>query len=221
MDEAAATLEVELRFTAPDDRPLAQLEAAAWIGNFALGPPQRSDEVDRYLDTASLRLERIGWACRLRLRGERWIVSLKGPPAPRPGDSPALHRRPELEGPATESTDPAGWPASEARRWLLGVIGDQPTAERLRLDQVRVERSVLDDADRALGVLSLDRVSALQAGRLLGRLQIVELEVRRATSPQLARLGAALSGVAGLRPETRTKLELALEMTADLRSPSG
>ena len=106
-------VEAELKFTAADERPLRELEATDELGPAALGPPRTVAELDRYLDTADLRLAAALWACRLRSREGRTIVSLKGPAEHRPGD--LVHRRPELEGPADAGLEPDGWPPSVAR----------------------------------------------------------------------------------------------------------
>lgn len=208
-------IEVEARFLATGPDVLLALSLIPRLGPATLGEPATSDETDRYLDTADRRLAAALWACRLRSRGTDTWVSLKGPPR---GSASWLHRRPELEGPATASTDPDEWPASEAHAFLDQLRGGEPLEERIRLLQRRTERPVRPDgADEPFGTLTLDQVAISAGSRPLGRLHVVELEARpdaAEVEPQLTALAEALAGVPGLEPEPRTKLEHALELLA-------
>jgi len=207
-------IEAELKLRAPDEATLDALRDIPLLDGMRLGTPRTVEEIDVYLDTAAGDLAAARWACRLRTRGRRRWISLKGPARHAPGE--ALHRRPELEGPLVGALRPATWPDSAARRLLLELAGDAELEERLTLRQERTERSVTDDGDGRVGVLTLDRVEVLVSGRPRGRLLVVELEL----DPELAearltelaaRLLAALR-VRGLVPEAASKLELALEL---------
>jgi inorganic triphosphatase YgiF len=204
--------EVEAKFRADGEDPLRRLESAARLGEAELGEARSIEEVDRYLDTWRGALEVARWACRLRRRGDRVIVSLKGPAEA--GSGGWLHRRPELEGPATGALDPRRWPASPARDLVDALRAGDPLVERLTLRQVRVERAVRA-AGRAVGVLTLDRVRIEHGGRAVGDLHVVELELGSGAPPEdeelLRRLADALGAVPGLEPEGRSKLEHALE----------
>lgn len=206
-------VEVELKYRANGPGPLAVLASAERLGDAWLGPPRAFDEVDRYLDTPDGRLARARWACRLRTRGGELRVSLKGPAE---GTwSGSLHRRPELEGPATDNLDPAAWPPSEARVHLDDLRSGEPLQERFTLRQHRTERSVAVGG-AALGTLTLDVVAVESRGRDVGLLHAVELELHPAAGAEdealLAALGAALEAIDGLQAESRTKLEHALVM---------
>jgi inorganic triphosphatase YgiF len=203
-------VEVELKLSASGAGPLEWLASVERLGKARLGPATTIDELDRYLDTPDRRLASARWACRLRTRGDRTIVSLKGPAEP--GSGGALHRRPEVEGPATAEPDPPAWPPSEARDFVDELRAGQPLAERLALAQRRTERAVLIDGAR-LGTLSLDRVRVLHDGAPLGELHVAELELTAgANEAQLGELAAALAAVEGLRPDPTTKLERALAL---------
>jgi inorganic triphosphatase YgiF len=205
-------VEAELKYTALSERPLEELERAEALGAARLGSARTVAELDRYVDTADLRLAALRWACRLRWREGRTIVSLKGPAEHAAGD--LLHRRQEVEGPATPGLDPAAWPPSPARDHLLAMTGGAALAERFILEQDRTERAVSLDGGR-IGGLSLDRVRVVHDGREVGRMFVVELELDPST---LARgvddapLAEALSAVDGLEPDPFTKLERALAM---------
>ncbi len=210
----AGRIEAELKFRAADEGPLDSLAAAATLGPAELGKAHTVDEVDRYLDTADLRLAAVYWACRLRSRDGRTLVSLKGPAEHLAGAT--LHLRPELEGPATPEPDPAGWPPSAARARLLEMTGGEPLMERLALAQRRTEREVREGRRRS-GLLSLDRVRVLLGGMEIGRLLMVELELDPAAVAaglDARPLATALEAVRGLQPDPLTKLEHALRMAS-------
>ena len=208
----AARLEVELKLRAEDEEPLHRLAEVERLGPFALGPPSTALELDRYLDTAEGRLSTARWACRLRSRGGLVRISLKGPAEHDAGNP--VHRRPELEGPASDGLDPAAWPPSAAREALLRLTGGQPLAERLSLEQERTERVV--GGEPPLGVLSLDRVTVRAGGRARGRFLAVELELAPGASDEVLAdsLLRELQAFGGLLPEPRSKLELALDLMA-------
>ena len=204
-------IESELKLIADGEAPLRTLATRPTLGASRLGPPRTVEELDRYLDTADLRLASQGWACRLRTREGSTLVSLKGPA--RHETSELLHRRPELNGPATPAPNPAGWPPSEARAALEAMSGGEPLVERCALMQTRTERSVLM-RDRRLGTLSLDRVRVVSAGVELGTLHIVELELDPAVDrdPNAGLLARELVRIDGLRPDPLTKVQHALRL---------
>lgn len=204
-------IESELKLIADGEAPLRALATRQPLAGARLGPARTVDEVDRYLDTAGLRLASQGWACRLRTRGGSTLVSLKGPAVH--GVGALLHRRPELNGPATAEAILAGWPRSEASAALEAMSGGEPLVERCTLVQSRTERDVLVEG-RRVGVLSLDRVRVVAAGEELGILYIVELELDPAAEPEppADRLARELARIDGLRPDPMTKVQHALEM---------
>lgn len=207
--------EIEARFRAEHHAVLPRIAGADRLGRAVLGPPRTVGTRDRYLDTADGALAAARWACRLRTREGRTIVSLKGPALE--DDEAWLHRRPELEGPASEIPDPAAWPPSAARGLVDRLRDGRPLVERFALRQRRTERDVLLDGTR-LGTLSLDEVAVERAARRLGDLEIVELELAGSGADAraaLAELAAELAAIDGLVPEPRTKLEHALALLDD------
>ena len=206
-----ARIEAELKFRAEDERPLRELAAATVLGSAELGPARVVAEIDRYLDSADLRLSALRWACRLRTREGRTVVSLKGPAEHAAGDP--LHRRPEIEGPASPVLEPISWPPSAARDRLLAMSGGEPLLERFRLEQERTERAVMVDASR-VGLLSLDRARLLRGGFEIGRLAVVELELEPGAELDHLPLADALAAVPGLVADPLSKFEHALALLA-------
>lgn len=205
-------IESELKFIADDGTPLSRLATRRTLGLARLGPPSTVEELDRYLDTAGMRLATHGWACRLRTRDGTTSLSLKGPPGHATGA--VLHRRPELNGPATPEPTPAAWPSSEARDLLDAMSGGDPLVERFTLLQTRTERTVLMHESR-IGTLSLDRVRVVEGAVQLELLHVVELELDPAAGPvdrHADHLSQALARIRGLRPDPMTKVQHALEM---------
>jgi inorganic triphosphatase YgiF len=206
--------EVELKYAATP-MALATLAEARRLGPAELGAVLVNDETDRYLDTADRRLAAEAWACRLRTRRvpgeERTFVSLKGPAEAVAG---ALHRRPELEGPATDDLDPARWAPSAARDLVDRLRDGGPLVEFLHLAQRRRERAVVIAGAR-IGTLSLDDVVVHRGGQELGLLFVAELELGGAGGERwLPQLGAALQQIDGLTPDHRSKLEHAVALAA-------
>ena len=205
--------EVEAKFRADGPGPLTLLASEPSLGEATLGAGGTVTEVDRYLDTAHGLLADALWACRLRSREGGIRVSLKGPAEV--SSRSWLHRRPELEGPATASMDPRDWPDSEARALLEVLRQGEPLEERLDLRQRRTERSVIVEG-AALGVLSLDVVEVRRKGRVLGELFVVELELSGEGDAETVRvllgLAESLERRPGLSADARTKLEHALDL---------
>ncbi|HEX6127495.1 MAG TPA: CYTH domain-containing protein [Candidatus Limnocylindria bacterium] len=204
-----ASLEVELKYSATPGA-LAELLRTPRLGPARLGQPASREELDRYLDTAGGRLAAAGWACRLRSVDGRHTLSLKGPPL---GDATGgLHRRRELEGPASAEARPLAWPASRARELLRALSCDEPLEERLALAQHRTERSVERDG-RRVATLSLDEATVLSRGQAVSLLHVAECElVAESGEDESMWLAAALGAVPGLVPDPRSKLEHALEL---------
>jgi inorganic triphosphatase YgiF len=207
--------EVGAKFRAESAEPLVELEVRPRLGRGMLGSPRTVDEVDRYLDTEDGRLAAARWACRLRSRDGTTRISLKGPPID-PIDG-WQHRRPEVEGPATDAIEPDRWPASPALELLTELRDGRRLVERLRLYQARTERAVMLADGAAIGTLTLDRVRMTANGTDLGRLFVVELELAassEAGEAELDGLAAELEVTDGLVAEPRSKLEHALERLA-------
>src|SRR5688500_683515 len=205
--------EVEAKFLADGPGPLSLLASEPTLGRATLSAAMTVTEIDRYLDTADSRLAAALWACRLRSRGGDIRVSLKGPAEPTSGAW--LHRRPEVEGPATQSLDPSAWPTSEARVFLDELRGSEPLEERFELRQRRTERTVTVE-ETPLGVLSLDAIDVRRDGSGLGELFMVELELvgegEADAVRHLHRLAEALQERPGVSADPRTKLEHALAL---------
>jgi len=205
--------EVEAKFRAEGPEPLEALATVGRLGRAVLGRARTVDETDRYLDTDDGRLAAARWACRLRSREGMTRISLKGPPRDDMVAEAWHHRRPEVEGPATDEIAPGTWPPSEARELLESLAGGRALAEHLRIRQQRTERAVTVNGTGPIGTITLDRVRLTAGATDLGELFVVELELDPASEhaeAELNGLAGALAAVPGLVAEPRTKLEHAL-----------
>ncbi len=204
--------EIEAKFRVDDPGRLDRLAADPMLGPAALGRARSVEEVDAYLDTGERALERAGWACRLRSRGAVVTVSLKGT-----ADGPSsggIHRRPEVEGPATASREPRDWPPSPARDLVDELRRGDQLVELLTLRQRRTERGVTV-GETTLGILSLDAVTVHVGEVEHGTFHAVELELATEAADgegALAQLAAVLAAHDGLVPDRLTKLERAREL---------
>ncbi len=194
--------EIELKFAFQDgdavrewlDSTFAPSAAQAW----------RTLEItDRYFDTPDLSLKKAGYGARLRTVGSDTMLTVKATIEVADG----LHRRLELEAPATRSLDPGQWPESEARERLVAVAGEQRLIERFVVGQERRERVLT--LNGASAVASLDEGEVEYLGLAAGELRHFEVELHDGDAAALQGVTAALAATNLATPEDRSKLELA------------
>ena len=198
--------ELELKFLVQD-----VAAAQAWLGHRLGATDSSSDSgswrtvqiTDRYFDTADGALAAAGFGARLRRLGRRNLVTVKSDLEVVGG----LHRREELEAPATRALDPRAWPESEARSRVIEVCGSRRLIERFRVKQERHELAA--SVAGAVVLASLDQASVFVAGRAAGTLQQLEVELRSGDEAALRTLGEEI-GAAGIgQPESRSKMVIA------------
>ena len=210
MGEPAAPVEIELKY-----RLLAPLGMEAVLGYAAAAGFEPDGEVeemrirDRYVDTADGRLASAGVAARIRHRPDGVRVTVKT----RTARIGAMHRRTELESPATDSLDPTDWPASPARDAVATHAHGSMLVETVTLDQLRRFVEVTDGTSRI--EISLDDVSVLADGRVLDRFEELEAELLGGDETALATLAAAIEVDAAVSHEKGSKLERAMAALAD------
>ncbi len=203
---AGAPIETELKFEVRDPKAIRKLLGGDDLDGLpATGPLATIEVEDRYVDTEGRALEAAGRVARLRTSGDATLVTVKSLAVATDGP---VHRREEIEGPASLELPPAEWPASDARSIVLELAGDAPLAELVTIHQRRQVRPFGDD-----GVsieVSLDRVSVLRHGRAISRFVELEAELRSGDEARLAALGTHLATVAPLAPARQSKLQRAL-----------
>jgi inorganic triphosphatase YgiF len=199
-------MEIEAKYTVPDEAVFEQLLARPALGSYQLRPAQEQLLLDHYLDTAERLILHGGYACRLRESAGRWRAALKSL-----GRSEgAVHQREEYEVDVPPDAQPSAWPPGPARDLALQLSQGRPLIELCVIRQRRAERGVWQ-GQRHAATLSLD-VTEIVAGErpAFGR----ELEIELAPGGAVEDLRALehTLGDYGLRPQPRSKFERALAL---------
>ena len=203
-------MEVEAKFTIPDEQTFRWLLEATALGGFSLGEGVVVRLQDLYLDTAAGAIQAGGFACRLRREETCYLATLKG----LGGVSGAVHRRVEHEVRLSEPLPPWDWPSSVARDLVLPLLGNEPLTLLFEIDQNRYSRALSQDA-RAVASLNLDRVCFCPRKPCHGADTYLELEVEMlpdGSEADLYRLVVALESEWGLMPEQRSKFQRGLAL---------
>jgi len=146
-------LEVEAKFTIPDEQTFRRLLETATLAGFGLGKGVMVRLHDLYLDSVGGAIRAGGFACRLRREETRYLATVKG----LGGASGAVHRRVEHQVQLSEPLPPWDWPSSAARDLVLDLLGNRPLILLFEIDQSRHIRSLFERG-RAVASLNLDRV---------------------------------------------------------------
>ena len=211
-------IEIELKYVVLDRAALEPLLRGELVPGLRAGPERTVEMVDGYLDTADRAVERAGYAARLRHAPAGASLELKSL-ARGTASSAALHRRTELVGPAVEGLDPRDWPSSPARAALLERTGDAPIEERFSIRQVRRRWDLQGDAGRV--EMSLDEVEVVRHDEVVGRRTVLEAELLGGPETLLGELGAALEATGLVRPDERSKFEIAIAMLEGVTAGTG
>jgi len=209
-------LEIEAKYSIPDEQTFRRLEEAPALAGFHLGPVTTLDLHDTYLDTPDRAILAGGYACRLRQEGSRYLATLKG----LGGVTGGIHRRDEFEIELPEPVLPADWPPGTARDLALQLAGDRPLSALFALEQTRDSR-LLHHGDRQVAELALDRVRMAMSDPSEPSATYLELEAELlpdGREEDLAALVAELEAW-GLSPESRSKFERFLSLFGGSQSP--
>lgn len=203
-------MEVEAKFSVPNEDTFQRLLEVDVLGSFRVGSGSVASLHDRYLDTADRALASSGYACRMRRQNGDILATLKG----RGGVSGAIHRRAEYEVALPESLPPHAWPPSRVRDLTLELCADQPLVRLFDVEQLR-HSCLLYAGDRAVAQLNLDRVQFGSRGSHPSPATALELEVELlegGSESDLEALSVELEETWGLVPESRSKFERGLAL---------
>jgi len=200
------TEEVELKFSFDDGEAVREwLDEHFPIDNDAGG--WRTHQItDVYFDTPDLGLEEAGIGARLRTVGSDTTLTVKADIEVSDG----LHRRLELEAPATRNLDTQKWPDSEARSRLIDVVGARRLIERFVVGQQRRERAI--DIDGTAVIASIDEGEVEYLGIPAGELRHFELELLSGDATALRPLAERIGDSALATNEDRSKLQVAADL---------
>ena len=196
--------ELELKYSIEDAGQIAEWLDTAFP---PAGDGWRSAIItDRYFDTPDHALASAGVGARLRRTSGKTQLTFKSDIAVRGG----LHRRLELEGPATRALDPRRWPESEARERLLAITGERRLVERFVVRQRRRERELV--VGGSVMTASID-IAVVRVGITpVGELRQMEVELRGGSAAALRRVGRRVAAGGLARPEPRSKFVMAAEL---------
>jgi inorganic triphosphatase YgiF len=203
---APEPLEIEVKLGVSRPLRIARLvrtfEGYRLAGFQPLGDARLVTVTDRYVDTAQVGgwLQALGMRARLRSQGRTVVLAVKRSGSERAG----VTVRVELQADATASLDPRHWPASAARAALLEAIGQEPLQEIAVLRQRRLIRPIGSGSTTV--ELSLDRVDAMEHGRVLARRHELEAELLSGDERALGNLADALLRLDGITPPVGSKL---------------
>jgi CHAD domain-containing protein len=206
-DPAPTDHEVELRFTYEDAEPIL-----TWLDRtFAprAGDAWRTLEItDLYFDTADEALHRAGYSARLRTVGTDTTLTVKAKIEVVNG----LHRRLELEAPATRKLDIGDWSESEARTRVFDLVGDRRLIEQFVVGQERRERVVR--LGGASAIASIDEGEVEYLGLSAGEMRHFEIELRDGDVSALTQLADVIVARGLARTVDHSKPELAWDLVA-------
>ncbi|MEO6350755.1 MAG: CHAD domain-containing protein [Candidatus Limnocylindrales bacterium] len=202
------SIELEVKYSIEDARAVAR-----WLDEtYPPEPdhPWRTHSItDRYFDTPDRALFAAGYGARLRRTDRRTILTVKSDIEV----TGALHRRIELEAPATASLEVGDWPESDGRSRLVEIIGDRPLLERFTVQVKRRDRFISIGGGVLLA--SVDEGSVEWSGVDAGPIAQFEVEYVRGRRAALVRMARAIDKASIARPESRSKLAIAEGMSAE------
>ncbi len=205
-------MEVEAKFSIPDNDTLVRLRTAVRLGPYVPGEGTLWRVLDRYLDTRTRALHRQGYACRVRRRDGECIVTVKGLTRA----ESAVHRRFETELVLPEAsgegaTDPMAWPEWDGRELVLSSIGPELLEDLFVVEQLRFVRKLGQD-ERLVAELSIDEGHVVAGGNRQGFRTLEAELIGDGTMADLQALEEHLARTWGLAPEPRSKYEMGLAL---------
>ena len=162
---------------------------------------------DRYFDTPDSALEAAGYGARLRTVGNETVLTVMADIESVGG----LHRRLELEAPATRALNPAAWPESEARARVIALAaGTRRLIESFTVGQQRRERELA--LPTATAVASIDEAEVDYLGAPAGEIHQFEVELRDGDPGALKVFARAFARARLARPGEHSKLAMAAQL---------
>lgn len=203
-------MEIEAKYTASEEQ-LARLMEADALGEYRLEKAEEQHLTDFYMDTDARDIWKGGYACRIREKNGKWLLTVKG----LGGAEGAIHQREEYEMEIQPRMPPQQWPDGPARDLVISLSRSRPMAELCIIRQRRVLRKVYR-GKCLIGEMSLDAVDMGSAGQVKRSYEVeVELE-QDGTLEDLQSLDKILRSYS-LRPEPRSKFERAMAQLEEAR----
>ncbi|MCA9823999.1 MAG: CHAD domain-containing protein [Dehalococcoidia bacterium] len=205
-----AVTEVEWQFNAVDVRPVARWLDQAVLPGVTIAPAGIKRLNDAYFDTASWRMHRAGYTCRLRWDGTRGELTLKSMADPDEGIRTREEVNQGISDPAPESFVSQPGPAVDM---LAPLIGREPLRLLFALETERRLYNVAD-AEGTFGEIALDTTTIPVGDEDHPvRLSRVEVEVPAEGVDRARAFVSLLAAEASLSSSGTSKFEAALLAT--------
>lgn len=201
-------LEIEWQYAALDTRPVVRWLSGPLPERYSVARVGVKELNDAYYDTAEFHINRAGYTCRVRRKGEHAELTLKGMAEAREG----MRSRRELTEPL-ESVSVSPMTAPGACGALLrAVAGRRPLREIFSL-QTKREVFDLSDESGVIAEIAVDETTIPVGEDRPVRLSRVEVEVQPAAVDRARPFVAALVAANRLTEAPTSKFESALIAT--------
>ena len=208
-------MEVEAKFSIPDEQTFQRLLEATSLAGYSLEEPKLLDLHDQYLDTDGGAILAGGYACRIRQQDGLTLATLKGLGTA----SGAIHHRIEHEVELSQPLPPHLWPPSVARDSVLRLCGNEPLVSLFKVNQTRHRRH-LCDGDSVVAELNLDRVRLCRETNTAATSLELEAELLPGYSEEvLDQIAEELQTRWGLLPQSQSKFERGLALFSPESAP--
>ena len=130
-------MEVEAKFSLPDQNSLHRIQAASRLAGFRLAKGLTKVVHDTYMDTPERKILAGGYTCRFRQEADGLRVTLKGVG----GAQGAIHKREEMELilPIAQPTEQ--WPAGRLRKKVQQLVNGEALVPLFEIHQTRYRQA--------------------------------------------------------------------------------
>ncbi len=200
-------MEIEAKFLVNDNDTFRALSNVDVIAGFRLSSPVNKLLKDTYYDTADRAIYKSGNSFRRRIKGDKFIYTLK-----ELGSSEdSIHRRSETEIVLDEDIPFGQWDEGPMKEMLISIIGSASPEWLFDVNHERIDRNLMDE-ERKVAQLSLDDVHVICDGKDAHYLE-AEIELSSGgLEKELLRMVQALEDEYELRPGNLSKFETGLQV---------
>jgi CHAD domain-containing protein len=209
-------LEIEWQYAALDTRPVVRWLSGPLPDGYSVSPAGVKELDDAYFDTAEFHINRAGYTCRVRRKGEHAELTLKGMAEATDG----MRSRRELSEPLESPQVPPLSAPGACGTILRAVVGRAPLREIFRL-QTRREAFDLSDASGVIAEIAVDETTIPVGEDRPVRLSRVEVEVDPPAVDRARAFVASLVAANRLTEAATSKFESALIATGHVVPSAG
>ena len=166
-------IEIEAKFSVPNNAMFGKYVECDRIGEFNLGQATTNHVVDNYLDTIDDDIWNAGYKMRVRNSGEHSFITIKSASSAHHYFSVRREIEFELH---SDPNDILRWTNKEAINLIVPIVAGKPLDVKVELKQRRYVRDLLYDG-YCIGLLSLDEVVVCYSGKELDEFHVLEVEL--------------------------------------------